>query len=60
MVPPRDSDEIRRSLEELLHDAEWRASLGARASAAARERFGESLMVERMLRVFSEAAKKNG
>jgi glycosyltransferase involved in cell wall biosynthesis len=60
MVPPRDAEAIREQLEALVTDAEWRASLGQRAAAAARERFGEALMVERMLEVFSEAAKKNG
>ena len=60
IVPPRDADAIRELLEELLNNAEWRTSLGERAAAAARERFGDALMVERMLRVFSEAAKKNG
>jgi len=57
MAPPRDADAIRGELEKLLGDAELRASLGKRAAAAARERFGEALMVERMLRVFSEAAR---
>jgi glycosyltransferase involved in cell wall biosynthesis len=60
VVPPRDGDALREQLEEMLADSEWRASLGERAAAAARERFGEALMVERMLRVFSEAAKSHG
>ena len=60
IVPPRNAERLRVELEALLEDEERRASLGARASAAARERFGETLMVERMLRVFSEAAKKHG
>ena len=60
IVPPRNAGQLRVELETLLDDDAKRASLGGRASAVARERFGESLMVERMLRVFSEAAKKNG
>ena len=60
IVPPRDAEKLRVELEALLGDAGRRASLGSRASAVARERFGDALMVERMLRVFSEAAKKNG
>ncbi|MFZ3321580.1 MAG: glycosyltransferase family 4 protein [Usitatibacter sp.] len=60
IVPPRDAGRLRGEIETLLDDDAKRASLGERASAAARERFGESLMVERMLRVFSEAAKRNG
>ena len=57
IVPPRDAGRLREALEALLDDAPRRARLGANASAAARERFSDALMVERMLRVFSEAAK---
>lgn len=61
IVAPRNKDRLRVGLEGLLDDPQRRAALGERASAVARERFGEALMVERMLRVFSDVArKKNG
>ncbi len=60
IVPPRNAVRLREELEALLGDEHRRRALGERASMTARERFGEALMVERMLRVFSEAAKKNG
>jgi glycosyltransferase involved in cell wall biosynthesis len=57
VVAPRDADRLRVELEGLLDDASRRSLLGERAAATAREHFGESLMVERMIRVFSEAAR---
>jgi glycosyltransferase involved in cell wall biosynthesis len=57
LVPPRDAGALRGEIEGLLDDAKRRAELGAQAAARARERFGDGLMVDRMLQVFSEAAK---
>ena len=54
---PRDPDALASTLGALLREPSRRASLGARAEAVARERFGEDRMVERMLAVFSEAAR---
>ena len=60
IVPPRDAERLRAALSQLLDDADSRHRLGERARAVATERFGEALMVERMLAVFSEVSKKNG
>jgi len=57
IVPPRDAGRLREALASLLDDVSRRTALGERAGAVARERFGEALMVERMLRVFTEAAR---
>jgi glycosyltransferase involved in cell wall biosynthesis len=57
LVAPRDAAALRAQIEALLDDTKRRESLGARAESRARERFGESLMVDRMLEVFAEAAK---
>jgi len=60
IVPPRNAARLAAELSRLLDDSAARSTLGNRASAAARERFGEALMVERMLGVFTEAARNNG
>jgi glycosyltransferase involved in cell wall biosynthesis len=60
MVPPEDAVRLREALERLLADGQLRDALGARAAQAARERFGESRMVERMVAVFREAAARDG
>jgi glycosyltransferase involved in cell wall biosynthesis len=52
LVPPQDSEVLRNEIESLLADEAMRRELSARALATARERFGEALMVERMLAVF--------
>jgi glycosyltransferase involved in cell wall biosynthesis len=55
MVAPADAAALRAAITRLLDDAPARRALGERAAARARERFGESLMVERMLAVFEAA-----
>ena len=56
LVPPQDAEALRNAISALLHDAPRRTALGTRAAAVARERFGEALMVERMVEVFRAAA----
>jgi glycosyltransferase involved in cell wall biosynthesis len=56
LVRPQDAQALRAALEWLLDDPPVRRGLGARAAAVARERFGESLMVERMVAVFAQVA----
>jgi len=56
LVPPEDSTRLAGAIGRLLADEPARRALGARAAARARERFGEALMVDRMLAVFGEAA----
>jgi glycosyltransferase involved in cell wall biosynthesis len=60
LVPPEDQVRLREALERLLGDAQARGALGARAAAIARERFGEERMVERMIAVFEQAARRHG
>jgi glycosyltransferase involved in cell wall biosynthesis len=56
LVRPEDAQALRLAIERLLDDGAARQALGARAAAVARERFGEELMVQRMLAVFGQAA----
>jgi glycosyltransferase involved in cell wall biosynthesis len=56
MVQPQSAAAIGMALKALLDDESRRRELGARALATARERFGEGLMVERMLAVFHGVA----
>jgi glycosyltransferase involved in cell wall biosynthesis len=56
LVRPEDAHALRGAVERLLDEPATRAALGARAAAVASERFGEALMVERMLAVFTQAA----
>ena len=56
MVRPEDAQGLRAALAALLDDESRRRQLGERALATARARFGEALMVDRMLTVFREAA----
>jgi len=56
LVPPEDSTRLAGAIGRLLADEPARRALGARAAARAQERFGEALMVDRMLAVFGEAA----
>jgi glycosyltransferase involved in cell wall biosynthesis len=56
LVPPQSAEALRNAISALLRDSARRSALGARAAAAARERFGEAMMVERMVAVFRAAA----
>jgi glycosyltransferase involved in cell wall biosynthesis len=56
IVPTEDAQALTRALEALLGDEARRRTLGTRALADARERFGAERMVERMIDVFREAA----
>jgi len=56
VVPPKDSLALRGALEALLADAPRRQSLGAAALRDARERLGEGVMVDAMIRVFESVA----
>jgi glycosyltransferase involved in cell wall biosynthesis len=58
LVRPEDAQALRGAIERLIEDPAARRSLGDRAAAVARARFGEALMVERMLAVFSQAARR--
>jgi glycosyltransferase involved in cell wall biosynthesis len=60
MVPPQNEVRLRVELANLLADAPRRESLGANAAATARERFADTLMVDRMLAVFTEVAQRRG
>jgi len=60
LVPPQNEVRLRVELANLLADAPRREALGTRAAATARERFGDTLMVDRMLQVFSEVAQRRG
>jgi glycosyltransferase involved in cell wall biosynthesis len=60
MVPPQNEVRLRVELSNLLTDGPRRRLLAAHALVAARERFGAPLMVDRMLRVFTEAAQLRG
>jgi glycosyltransferase involved in cell wall biosynthesis len=55
LVNPSDAQALRGAIERLLDDEGRRRALSARALETARQRFGESLMVERMLAVFADA-----
>jgi glycosyltransferase involved in cell wall biosynthesis len=56
MVPPQNEVRLRVELSKLLDDEPRRRQLGEAARAKAQARFGEALMVERMLEVFAGAA----
>ncbi len=60
IVPAENDMRLRVEISNLLDDRERRAALGARARAEAVARFGEALMVERMIEVFAEAAATRG
>jgi glycosyltransferase involved in cell wall biosynthesis len=58
MVPAQDDARLRAELSSLLDDDARRAAMGAAARAVAQARFGEALMVERMVALFEEAARR--
>jgi glycosyltransferase involved in cell wall biosynthesis len=60
IVPPQNEVRLRVEISSLLDDDARRRELGAAARARALARFGEALMVERMLAVFNEAAVRRG
>jgi glycosyltransferase involved in cell wall biosynthesis len=55
IVKPQDGEALRAAIEALKADGARRRALGASAAALARERFGESLMVDRMVAAFDAA-----
>jgi glycosyltransferase involved in cell wall biosynthesis len=57
VVPPEDPKRLAQALRALLEDESLRSSLGERAHALAQERFGEPLMVDRMIDVFGSVAR---
>ena len=56
IVPAQNDMRLRVEISNLLDDRARRAALGSRAHAEAHARFGEALMVERMIEVFAGAA----
>jgi glycosyltransferase involved in cell wall biosynthesis len=60
LVTPQDAAALRNAIEALLGDGERRRTLGDSAAARARERFGEVLMVERMVAAFDAARAVRG
>ena len=60
IVPAQSDIRLRVELCNLLDDAPRRAALGAQAHAVAHARFGDELMVERMIEVFTAAAQDHG
>jgi glycosyltransferase involved in cell wall biosynthesis len=60
LVPPQNEVRLRVELANLLADAPRREALGTQAAALARERFADTLMVDRMLQVFTEVAQRRG
>ena len=57
MARPQDAEALRGAIAALLDDGDRRRALGDAAAARAVQRFGESLMVERMLAAFRAAAE---
>lgn len=60
LVAPRDAEALARAIAALLDDRVLRMALAARARTLAEERFGEDLMVQRMLDVFQAVAAPRG
>jgi glycosyltransferase involved in cell wall biosynthesis len=58
LVPPEDAARLGAAIERLLGDDDTRRAIGRRAAAKARESFGQARMVEAMLAVFREAARR--
>jgi glycosyltransferase involved in cell wall biosynthesis len=56
LVPPRDAAALRAAIERLRNDEALRARLAEAGHREAQARFGEALMVDRMLEVFTAAA----
>jgi glycosyltransferase involved in cell wall biosynthesis len=57
IVPPKDAPALGAAIVSLLHDGARRERLGTRARAVALDRFGESLMVDRMIELFEQARR---
>jgi len=57
LVPPKDADALRAAIERLRTDASLRERLAAAGHREAQARFGDDLMVGRMLEVFAAAAR---
>ena len=57
MVPPRDAAALNAAIERVRTDAALRERLAAAGHREAQERFGDALMVERMLEVFASVAR---
>ncbi|QJR16458.1 glycosyltransferase family 4 protein [Usitatibacter palustris] len=55
IVPTENVDALRSAIAMLVDDGATRTKFAAQAEATARERFGESLMVDRMIAVFERA-----
>ncbi len=55
MVKPQDVEGLTAALRRLLGDQEARRKLGEAAAARAAARFGEALMVDRMMGVLENA-----
>ncbi len=60
IVPARNDMRLRVEISNLLDDEARRRTLGARAHSEAHARFGQGLMVERMIEVFAGAADRHG
>lgn len=60
VVPPKEVTPLAAALARLLDDAGLRSRLGARAREVASQRFGLEAMLDRMERVFVEAAAGRG
>ncbi|HEX7558273.1 MAG TPA: glycosyltransferase family 4 protein [Usitatibacter sp.] len=60
IVPPQNEVRLRVEISKLLDDGERRRELGAAARERARARFGEALMVERMVAIFNDAVVHRG
>jgi glycosyltransferase involved in cell wall biosynthesis len=55
VVPPADPDALADAINRLLGDAPMRAQMGRAAQARARAEFTLDIMVERVLRIYSES-----
>ena len=57
LVPPRDAPALRRAIERLRDDPLLRARLADAGHREAQSHFGEATMVDRMIEVFTAAAR---
>ncbi len=60
LVPPRDAESLARAIAALLDGPVLRQAIASRARTLAEERFGDDLMVDRMLDVFQAVATPRG